>query len=308
MEKPSKKHVLLKLLVALLPTLIFLQNYSWMTANRMTGLAFVILFLAIVWTAWSFEDKNAVLERYFRLTEVGFFFLPLSALIMTFVLGAQAIGTSADGAAQAGAAIGTAIGGTLVIVLSFVIGIPAGIIMHLVSGNYAKKMDAGHGKQPETVGAKHGVVLSIGILFLLAIVLGAAGAASSQGKASLSAQQASQKSVAAEIPPKEEKPIIVSASDLYSAYISNELAADNQYKDRLLQVVGPIESIGNDMFGKPYLTLQTNDFLGSIRCELNEAGAVQAARVSKDAMVTIQGRSKGYGVAMVTLGDCKIAP
>jgi len=74
--------------------------------------------------------------------------------------------------AQAGAAIGTAIGGMFVIVLSFVIGIPAGIIMHLVAGNYAKKVGADHAKQPETLAAKHGVILSIAALIALAIVLG----------------------------------------------------------------------------------------------------------------------------------------
>lgn len=172
MEKTSSQHVALKVLVALLPTLIFVQDYAWMTANSMIGIAFVVLLLVVIWAAWSFKDKNAILERYFRLTEVGFFLMPISALILTFALGSQVIGSSADGAAQAGAAIGTAIGGMFVIVLSFVIGIPAGIIMHLVAGNYAKKVGADHAKQPETLAAKHGVILSIAALIALAIVLG----------------------------------------------------------------------------------------------------------------------------------------
>ena len=106
MEKIFGKHVLLKLLVALLPTLVFLQDYAWMTTNKMVGFAFVILFVVILWSAWSFEDKNAIFERYFRLMEVGFFLMPLSALVMTFIFGSQAIISSTDGISQAGVAIG----------------------------------------------------------------------------------------------------------------------------------------------------------------------------------------------------------
>ena len=170
MEKIFGKHVLLKLLVALLPTLVFLQDYAWMTTNKMVGFAFVILFVVILWSAWSFEDKNAIFERYFRLMEVGFFLMPLSALVMTFIFGSQAIISSTDGISQAGVAIGTAIGGTVVVAIAFVVGLTMGFVMHLVSGSYAKKME--HSKQPETFATKHGVILPILALIVLSFIIG----------------------------------------------------------------------------------------------------------------------------------------
>ncbi len=136
------------------------------------GLAFILLFVFVVWTSWSFESKNAVFERYFRLMEVAFFFMPISAIIMTFVLGAQAVSSTTSAGEQAGAAIGTAIGGTFVIVIACIVGLTMGIIMHLVSGSYAKKTDAEHIKQPETFATKHGVILSIFTLIVLALVFG----------------------------------------------------------------------------------------------------------------------------------------
>lgn len=136
------------------------------------GLAFILLFVFVVWTSWSFESKNAVFERYFRLMEVAFFFMPISAIIMTFVLGAQAVSSTTSAGEQAGAAIGTAIGGTFVVVIACVVGLTMGIIMHLVCGSYAKKVDTEHAKQPETLAAKHGVILSIFALIVLALVLG----------------------------------------------------------------------------------------------------------------------------------------
>jgi len=172
MKKHKNEHLLLKILLALLPTLIFVQNYAWMTANKAVGIVFIILWAFIIFTAWSFTERNHIFERYFRLTEVGLFLMPLSGLIMTFVLGSQAMGSTTDELSQAGAAIGTAIGGTFIVGIAFVVGIPVGIIMHLVANNYSKKADASGIKQPETFMNKHGIISSVGVLLLLAIILG----------------------------------------------------------------------------------------------------------------------------------------
>ncbi len=56
-----------------------------------------------------------------------------------------------------------------------------------------------------------------------------------------------------------ERPIQVSALDLYTAYNANEVAADDKFKGRLLAVTGPVGRVGKDLRANPYVTLQAGD-------------------------------------------------
>lgn len=174
MENTTKKHRVVRILLALLPTLIFTQNYAWMTLNSKLGWAFLIIWALMIWSVWQFTEKNYIFERFFRLTEISFFLLPLSAIVFSFVLGSKAVSSTTNEFGQAGAAIGMAIGGTFIVILSFIIGVTGGIIMHLVASKYDKKAEMSGIRQPETIGNKHGVVLSLVSVIILAIVFGSA--------------------------------------------------------------------------------------------------------------------------------------
>lgn len=168
----AKRHTVMKILLALLPALIFTQNYAWMTLNSKLGWAFLIIWALMIWSVWQFTEKNYILERFFRLTEISFFLLPLSAIVFAFVLGSKAISSTTSEAGQAGATIGTAIGGTFIVIISFIIGIIGGIIMHLVASKYDKKAEASSVKQAETISNKHGIILSLVGVIVLAIIFG----------------------------------------------------------------------------------------------------------------------------------------
>lgn len=172
MENATKKHTALKILLALLPALIFTQNYAWMTANSYLGIGFLIIWVLMILSAWQLTEKNHIMERLYRLTEIAFFLLPISAIILSFVIGSKAVETATSEATQAGAAIGTAIGGTFVVILAFIIGVIGGIIMHLITSKYEKKAETSGIKQPETLLTKHGIILSLAGIILLAIILG----------------------------------------------------------------------------------------------------------------------------------------
>ena len=177
MENFYKKHVVLKFLLALLPAAVFTQNYGWMTANSYIGWAFLLIWALMIWSVAQFTEKNQVLERLFRQTEIGFFLLPVSAIVLTFVLGAQSVSSTTSSAGQAGAAIGTAIGGTFAVILSFIFGLTGGVIMHLVAGKYDKKAKFVGTKETETLAAKHGVILSVVGVIVLAVIMGLAASA-----------------------------------------------------------------------------------------------------------------------------------
>lgn len=171
MEKDTKKHIVLKILLGLLPAAIFTQNYAWMTANTKLGIGFLIIWAIVVWSVWQLNEKNHIMERLFRLTEIAFFLLPVSAIILSFVLGSKAVGSTTNEFEQAGAAIGTAIGGTFIVVLAFIFGVIGGIIFHLITSKYDKKAQTSSDQQPDTIANKHGVILSLVGVLLLTIVI-----------------------------------------------------------------------------------------------------------------------------------------
>lgn len=172
MEHSIQKHLVLKILLALFPAILFLQNYSMMTGGKNSGWAFLIIWGIVIWSASQLIEKNHILERLFRLTEIGAFMLPVSAIVLSLVIGSEAITSTSSSVEQAGAAIGTAIGGTFITGLSFMIGITVGIIFHIIANKYEKKAEASSTKQPEALPNKHGVVLSLVGVIVLAIILG----------------------------------------------------------------------------------------------------------------------------------------
>jgi hypothetical protein len=177
MENSIKKHIILKILLALLPALIFWQNYAWMTLNSYLGIAFLIIWVLMIWSVWQFTEKNHIVERLFRLTEISFFLLPLSAVVFSFVLGSKTVSSTTNEFELAGAALGTAIGGTFVVILSFIIGIAGGVIMHLITNKYEKELETSETKQAETLSNRHGVILSLSAIILLAIIMGSVSSA-----------------------------------------------------------------------------------------------------------------------------------
>lgn len=140
-----------------------------MTMDRHMGWGFLLLWLAAIWSGWRFTEKNHLLERLFRPTEIGFFLMPVSAIVLSFRFGASALESGNSGAAQAGAVIGNAIGGTFIVGIAFVIGIVGGIIFHLVARKYEKKAESSGSDQDKSLSSKHGVVLVILVLFVLSV-------------------------------------------------------------------------------------------------------------------------------------------
>lgn len=126
-----------EIFLALLPAVVFTVNYVliWQTY---VGIAFLFIWLSMIGSVCQFTEKNHVTARLLRETEIAFFLLPISSIVSTFVTGAKVIGETQGDLQQAGAAIGTAIGGVFLVGLTFVIGLFGGLIMHVLTGRYGK--------------------------------------------------------------------------------------------------------------------------------------------------------------------------
>jgi hypothetical protein len=109
-----------------------------------------------------------------------------------------------------------------------------------------------------------GVVLVFGALFVLMIVIGlltSPGARQTTAPAAVRESDVEPATLVHEAEPEK-----VQASILVAAYQRNEIAADEAFKGKTLEIEGVIESIAKDIIGSPYVTLDVKAFGACRRC------------------------------------------
>ena len=95
--------------------------------------------------------------------------------------------------------------------------------------------------------------------------------------------------------------VTISASKLYKEYNENEIAADEKYKGKIIEVTGVIRDIGNDIMDNAYITLVGNEYFGDIQCYFNEKSVV--AKLSKGKRITVIGSCSGLMIN-VQINNC----
>lgn len=109
--------------------------------------------------------------------------------------------------------------------------------------------------------------------------------------------------------PKTRKGFKISAATLIAAYEANEVAADEKFKGKLIEVTGVIDSIAKDILGDPYVTLGSGkDFeVSHIQAMFPASAAKQLAGLRKGQTITVQ--CDCAGKVMNVLGkDCGVKP
>lgn len=98
----------------------------------------------------------------------------------------------------------------------------------------------------------------------------------------------------------------VTAQQLFDAYDSNEVAADKQYKGKLLQIDGKVASIDSGLTDSAQVQLATsNDFM-SVTATGDEAFDDAAAGLSKNQSISLLCRGEGEIIGSPMVGDCVI--
>lgn len=99
--------------------------------------------------------------------------------------------------------------------------------------------------------------------------------------------------------------IHVTATDLFNAYTSNEIAADQRYKGKVATIEGRVDSIGKDIMDTPYLTLATGDSFMTVQAMFSKRDEGELARVTKGRQVTVKCRISGK-FGNVLARDCSL--
>lgn len=83
--------------------------------------------------------------------------------------------------------------------------------------------------------------------------------------------------------------IEISAEDLVGAYLENEIAADQLYKDKYVNVSGIVESIAKDILGHPFILLKSKHFI-KVQCTFYDPKAIPVlARLKPGQKISVEG-------------------
>ena len=85
----------------------------------------------------------------------------------------------------------------------------------------------------------------------------------------------------------------ISSQQLYADYKANEVAADQKYKSKILEISGEIDNIAKDITDTIYITLKGDKYIGSVQCFFSKNHENQAASLSKGQYVTVKGKCDG---------------
>lgn len=100
-------------------------------------------------------------------------------------------------------------------------------------------------------------------------------------------------------------PIKISALQLSEEYNANKIAADQKYKDRILEVSGVINSIDKDILNTPYITLRGQEFsLFGVQCMFDKSQEDKLAKLIKGQSITITGKVSGELIGNIILRNC----
>ena len=133
MDKSIKRPWIRILSGSLLVALIAMFHINFLTLGNGTWWGFLVSLIFMIYLSWKKVQKESIKHFQCKTASILSFLLPISAIIYSIAFTETMVAKTNSGAAQTGTAIGGFIGGGIVTVFAFIIGISLGIVFHLLS-------------------------------------------------------------------------------------------------------------------------------------------------------------------------------
>lgn len=140
------------------------------------------------------------------------------------------------------------------------------------------------------------IVIIVIALFIIGLIFGSDDAETT--KTSTSSE------TVAEAPTETATP--VTAQEIFEAYDNNEVAADQQYKDKPLLVTGTVSGISSDFMDDAQVQLATSNEFMDVMASGDDTFNSAAATLSKGQKITMLCQGGGEVVGSPMLSDCVI--
>ncbi|OQB11525.1 MAG: tRNA_anti-like protein [Firmicutes bacterium ADurb.Bin193] len=104
-----------------------------------------------------------------------------------------------------------------------------------------------------------------------------------------------------------ESAIEVDYKVLHKDYIDNPINADSMYKDKMLVLVGKINTIDREIAGQPYITFDVDGLFNNVRITFDKDEEEKVTKLVKGQTVKIVGKCKGTLLSTtVALNNCLV--
>lgn len=146
------------------------------------------------------------------------------------------------------------------------------------------------------------ILIGIVVTFIVLVIIGAL---MGEDTSTNDSSNTSDTSAAVENNPPVET-VKVTAQELFSAYESNEVAADKQFKGKILEVTGTISSIDSGFGDGAIVQINTSNDFQSVSAQGDDSFTDAAATLSKGQQVTMVCKGDGEVIGSPMLGDCVV--
>ena len=162
-------------------------------------------------------------------------------------------------------------------------------------------------RRPPEGGSGGKVVLIVVAVVGLFACLGVGGCVALIGYAARQAER-KQEEERRQAEESKKNPIVISPAELVKEYRSNEVAADNRFKNKWIRIEGEVKRVSKHPWDETKMNVELGsgerfDFL-EVTCQFDENAANQVAKLKTGDTVTILGRCKGKSFH-VELVDCE---
>ena len=156
---------------------------------------------------------------------------------------------------------------------------------------------------------RHPILTGLLILFIVGSVMAAAGGG--ENKTRTTSNTASKTDSAQPTQSAQEEPAAkatkVVTTDFIAEFDKNQLAAEEKYKDKLVEFTAVIANISEDILGTPFLSLKPSDdkyYVGTtIKCDFKEKS--QLTSFANGQTITLQGSVSTQSLGVISIKDCK---
>ena len=144
---------------------------------------------------------------------------------------------------------------------------------------------------------RHPILTTLGVIIILGYLFSLAGE-----------KGASTNTSTASTPQQEVASLKVSAETLRQAYKANEVSGDNQYKGKLVEIAGTVDSIGKDITDEAYVTFETPESVSfdHVQCMFKKSEEGTLGTLKKGQKITLQGTVSGASLGSVIVRNCSV--
>jgi tRNA_anti-like len=162
---------------------------------------------------------------------------------------------------------------------------------------------------PKKKGCGFWILVAAGVLILLAIIGSMLPEPTPEQKAEMAAKEKAEADEAgakqaADAKAKRDSAVKVTASELFNAYQGNEMAAQQQYGGKTLEVTGVVDGVDLDLGDDPVVKLRTSNQFMPVSVYLTSETQNAAAGYGKGQKITFLCEELSEVISMPQLKEC----